>query len=111
MNPTRVTVINMLTAKSDLTIHCKSKDDDLGEHVLPYQQSFAWNFRPNFWQTTLFFCSFAWQGSGDSHSFDIYVQRRDQSRCVDCRWAITENGPCLYKWRSSDYDVCYPFKN
>lgn len=35
ITPKRVVVItNTLEGRFDLTVHCKSKDDDLGEHVL-----------------------------------------------------------------------------
>ncbi|XP_022991767.1 S-protein homolog 74-like [Cucurbita maxima] len=40
-----------------LTVHCQSKDDDLGIHHLPNRgDDFQWNFKVNFWGTTLFWC-------------------------------------------------------
>jgi len=39
---TKVTVeiTNTLEGKENLNIHCKSKDDDIGHHLLYYNQSF-----------------------------------------------------------------------
>ena len=39
---------------STLTVHCKSKNDDLGEHVLRTGENYSWNFKENFWRSTLF---------------------------------------------------------
>ncbi|CDY11287.1 BnaA03g01230D [Brassica napus] len=39
-----------------LAIHCKSKDDDLGDHYLAVGQSQEYKFRDNLWHTTLFWC-------------------------------------------------------
>jgi len=63
---TKVTVeiTNTLEGKENLNIHCKSKDDDIGHHLLYYNQSFQWSFGTDFLGRTLFFCSFKW-GNGD----------------------------------------------
>ena len=63
---TKVTVeiTNTLEGKENLNIHCKSKDDDIGHHLLYYNQSFQWSFGTDFLGRTLFFCSFQW-GNGD----------------------------------------------
>ncbi|KAK9288939.1 hypothetical protein L1049_017410 [Liquidambar formosana] len=45
---TRVTIINELGEGLNLTVHCKSKDDDLGQHVIGYQMSYDFRFTPNF---------------------------------------------------------------
>jgi len=54
----KVSVTNGLEGKEDLNIHCKSKDNDLGQHLLHINQTFGWDFGPSFWGHTLFFCSF-----------------------------------------------------
>ncbi|KAK0597242.1 hypothetical protein LWI29_023272 [Acer saccharum] len=46
-------------SKVDITVHCKSGDDDLGQHVLPYGGTYTFQFRPT--RSSLFYCSFAWQ--------------------------------------------------
>ncbi|KAI3469982.1 hypothetical protein Pfo_026645 [Paulownia fortunei] len=45
---------------SSLILHCASKDDDIGKHILYPGQVFSWHFRNNFFATTLFFCHFWW---------------------------------------------------
>ncbi|KAJ4847786.1 hypothetical protein Tsubulata_003335 [Turnera subulata] len=77
--PMKVYVDNMQDA--DITIHCKSKDDDLGVHVLKRSQRYEWDFRVNFWGTTLFFCGVQTQwGSG---TFDFYDAKRDYEGATD----------------------------
>ncbi|KAL0414070.1 UNVERIFIED_CONTAM: S-protein5 [Sesamum radiatum] len=53
-----------------LTIHCASKDDDLGMHNLHAGQVFTWHFRNQFFNRTLFFCHF-WWGSKDK-GIDVF---------------------------------------
>ncbi|KAL0561640.1 hypothetical protein IC582_002080 [Cucumis melo] len=49
-------VMNGLS-NADLIVHCQSKDDDLGYHHLANRgDDYQWNFKENFWQTTLFWC-------------------------------------------------------
>ncbi|KAJ4837309.1 hypothetical protein Tsubulata_047624 [Turnera subulata] len=92
----------------NLSFRCKSKDSDLGSHVLGYRGSFSFHFCPNMFGTTLFFCSFAW--GGQSHWFDIYEAKRDQN-CGDCTWNITPTGPCLVTSTAPlKRQLCYPWK-
>src|ERR1044072_44058 len=89
-----ITVSNNLEGGLDLTIHCKSRDDDLGVHVLHTSETFEWSFTPNFWGTTLFYCSFQWQGAPSILWFDIFDGSRDDN-CHRCAWTIKKNGPCV----------------
>ncbi|CAI0471035.1 unnamed protein product [Linum tenue] len=108
--PTRVTITNGLT--DQLTVHCKSKDDGLGTKVLPNNASFSWHFTPSIFWNTLFFCSFDWEGNtGGLKRFDIYVEKRDLLRCLECNWLINQSGPCLYNKEAKAYDKCYSFRN
>lgn len=89
---TTVVIFNNLGG-DDLTIHCKSKNDDLGTHVIYNNQNYEWKFRPNFWGTTLFFCHFSWVGGAGT--YDIYKATRDHNgnRCRhECDWFVTKNG-------------------
>ncbi|PRQ36951.1 putative plant self-incompatibility S1 [Rosa chinensis] len=70
-----VEIINDLGPNTDLTIHCKSKNDDLGVHLLHFQESYWINFKVKLFGGTLLFCSFQWPGS--FHHLDIYDQKRD----------------------------------
>lgn len=107
-NPiTHVTVYNYLESKN-FTIHCKSKDDDLGTHVIAPGNSFTWKFQANLFVTTLFFCGVEWQ---DGHgTFDIYKAKRDLLRCPnECLWKVKsyalvgyndwEEPDILFRWK------------
>ncbi|MED6198403.1 hypothetical protein PIB30_066014 [Stylosanthes scabra] len=110
---TSVEIQNVLEGRDDLTIHCKSKDDDLGVQYLKPRENFSFRFRPNIFGTTLFFCSFAWKG-GVCRWFDIYEHDRDE-HCTKCTWQIFKEGPCRFTVDDYDYggehgvvdELCY----
>ncbi|CAN0877685.1 S-protein homolog 2 [Linum grandiflorum] len=104
---TTVVVVNKLEGKSRLTLHCKSKDDDLGVKVLGYNQEYSFKFGLNFFLTTQFYCSFEWPNGGGRHWFDIYIASRDSSRCSECQWRVDSRGACLYNGESGAFDICY----
>ncbi|KAI3441987.1 uncharacterized protein J3R85_001563 [Psidium guajava] len=58
---------NVLPGQVNLTIHCKSGDDELGYHVLP---SRLLGISILTLGTTLYFCSFKWPGN--LPRYDIY---------------------------------------
>ncbi|KAJ0035194.1 hypothetical protein Pint_25287 [Pistacia integerrima] len=98
----------------NLKIHCKSRDDDLGEHVLSYRQSFGFHFWNNIFDTTLFYCNMSWNEA--SHSFDIYDELRDDDYCGadgdhggDCNWSVRPSGPCLIVNKRVRF-ICYGWK-
>ncbi|KAM1328863.1 hypothetical protein ACFX2F_013088 [Malus domestica] len=80
---THVKVINGLEPQSDVIAHCRSKDDDIGVIQLRHNDSFQFQFRPNFWKKTLFYCSFVWPGQ--VQWFDIFKHSRDD--CKFCTWS------------------------
>ncbi|KAE8695437.1 hypothetical protein F3Y22_tig00110711pilonHSYRG00007 [Hibiscus syriacus] len=99
-----VIIYNDLEDKKDLTIHCKSKDDDLGVRVLSYKEYYDFQFKPHLFGRTLFFCRVTWNGK--SHWFDVYRGDRDNG-CYEsdiCVWNVRQNGPC-----TEILDVCYPW--
>jgi len=102
-----VEITNTLEGKENLNVHCKSKNDDIGHHLLNYNQSFQWSFDTHFLWSTLFFCSFQW-GNGDLLYFDVYTQTKDSFVCSDCHWYITKSGPCRYEnVAESPVRMCY----
>ncbi|KAK9291321.1 hypothetical protein L1049_019266 [Liquidambar formosana] len=92
----KVKVIIANELERPLTLHCKSKDDDLGRHVLQHWKEYSWAFRVNFWQTTLFWCNFQWHLQRNilvEGSFKIYEARKDQERCQkSCIWILRQEG-------------------
>ncbi|KAF7851096.1 hypothetical protein BT93_L4557 [Corymbia citriodora subsp. variegata] len=101
-----VVIQNDLPAGTTLSVHCKSKQDDLGvQHIT---SSWEFSFKPNFWGATLFFCSFSWPGQ--FHWFDISDQDRDEGDCNKCIWRIRSDRPCRFDGPTGVYDICYPWK-
>ncbi|KAK9671727.1 hypothetical protein RND81_12G050700 [Saponaria officinalis] len=91
MPNTLIHIANYLNQGAALTVHCKSKDDDLGTQILDFGRYFEFRFKPNFWGTTLFYCDFSWSG-GKQH-IDIYKYKRDLHRCCDnCVWNVDNMG-------------------
>jgi hypothetical protein len=104
-----VTIGNNLADNLDLSVHCKSKDDDIGVHLLHHRDIFGWKFGNNYFGQTLFYCSFEWINSG-LHWFDIYDQKRDLHVCDShCNWYITESGPCRMVDADEKHARCYPW--
>ncbi|KAH1064005.1 hypothetical protein J1N35_028992 [Gossypium stocksii] len=84
LHKTDVLIYNDLDGGTVLTLHCKSKNNDLGIQHLAYLNYFEFNFRPSLLGNTLFYCSMQWNGT--MRWFDIYVESRDVSRCIRCLW-------------------------
>lgn len=87
---TRVYVYNNLGNEIALNLHCKSKDDDLGLHLLKNGEFFVWKFGVNIISTTRFTCKMEWRNV--SGIFDIYLDSRDSERCNVCVWKVSQNG-------------------
>ncbi|XVF65512.1 hypothetical protein PTKIN_Ptkin09bG0255200 [Pterospermum kingtungense] len=86
-----VIIRNDLGSRRAMTIHCKSKDDDLGRHRLGFGREYQFSFRYIPFITT-FTCNVGWKRSYDrkwvSHSFDAYSGPSTYySRCY---WTIQE---------------------
>lgn len=61
-----------------LTIHCQSRDDDLGYHNLTVGQSFNFTFRENIFWRTVFYCHFWWHPKDTS--FAVFDKGQ---RCIN----------------------------
>ncbi|TYI32611.1 hypothetical protein ES332_A04G076100v1 [Gossypium tomentosum] len=70
-----VLIYNYLQNGTDLTVHCKSKDDDLGVHLLAFRNYYESKFRPNLFGTTLFYCSMQWDGI--MHIGSTFIHQRE----------------------------------
>lgn len=76
-----------------LHVHCKSRDDDLGEHVLSVNQSFNFNFCIIAFET-LFHCDVQWEGKGKN--FTAYTttwpSKHPCMKSNDCTWTVKSDG-------------------
>ncbi|GJS82740.1 retrotransposable element Tf2 [Tanacetum coccineum] len=63
--------------KDPIHVHVKSKDDDLGDHILALNQKEHWSFCENLWKSTMFYADFKWNASRcrdhRPHAFTIAV--------------------------------------
>jgi hypothetical protein len=93
----KITIVNNIVIPpnhpTNITVHCKSKDDDLGFHTINFGDRYIFSFNPHFFLRTLFFCSFTWPRNPHRHYLDIYDQSQDH--CNDCTWLINQTGGCL----------------
>lgn len=107
-----VQIINTLDPPSLLRVHCKSKDDDLGFHVLESGKDYQFTFTPSIIiaKTTLFFCNFAWPQQPSVHYLEVYNEDRD-GKCQLCSWKINAQGGCRYDKNTRLYSRCSPWNN
>ncbi|MCL7036107.1 hypothetical protein MKW94_019297 [Papaver nudicaule] len=92
-----VNVQNDLGENMDLKMHCKSKDDLIGERWVHYKEDFTWQFKRNVLGTTLYWCSMTWYDSSVGHwivgSFEIYNAQKDVNNCGHhCDWLVRKDG-------------------
>ncbi|KAH6809153.1 hypothetical protein C2S51_026936 [Perilla frutescens var. frutescens] len=89
-----VHVINNVDNSSDeLVVHCKSADDDLGEHFLDNGEDWNWKFRVNFFRSTLFFCHL--QMGGMQKRFAAFDTDNISYQCEEtssCFWSVRKEG-------------------
>lgn len=91
--------IHVLNGLSNATlfVHCKSKDDDLGDHnLLGRGDEFQWTFKTNFWMTTLYWC-FMHKPNADVSFDSFWIEKRHMwlnYRCTDknCIWIAKDDG-------------------
>lgn len=90
-------IVNGLTNGQNLLVHCKSKDDDLGEKNLSVGTEFNWSFTVNIWNTTLFWC-YLRKPNAESMSFEAFWVEKQSIwlfyRCYknNCIWTAKDDG-------------------
>ncbi|WCJ25999.1 Plant self-incompatibility protein S1 family [Euphorbia peplus] len=110
---TTVIIHNDVGPGEIVKVHCKSKDDDLGIHVVQFNQSYQWRFRVDWMDRTLFFCGIATRhGSG---IYDIYKAKRDfrspWRRCPHtCTWKVRNDGAHGFEEFGNE-DLFFAWKN
>ncbi|XP_027368727.1 self-incompatibility protein S1-like [Abrus precatorius] len=88
-----VSIKNTLGSGKNMTLHCQSKDNDLGKHIIADGDEFGWDFSDNVTGTTLFFCDLGWE-KVEGYHFDAYSFARDMVRCgaAGCSWLVSAEG-------------------
>ncbi|KAL7105666.1 hypothetical protein ACP275_07G058100 [Erythranthe tilingii] len=77
----------------ELIVNCRSADDDLGEHFLDKGEDWHWQFRVNFFRSTLFYCNVQWGELG--LRFTSFDTDNISSTCEEtstCFWSVREDG-------------------
>ncbi|KAL2944924.1 S-protein-like protein 1 [Bienertia sinuspersici] len=89
---THITVQNNLSDET-VTLHCQSKDDDLGEVKVEANQSFTFRFTPNIFESTLYWCD-VWSKLGHVSSSVFSEKDEFYKYCnfKDCTWTISDQG-------------------
>ncbi|KAF4355367.1 hypothetical protein F8388_026637 [Cannabis sativa] len=103
---THVSMTNSLPNKSDLTVHCKSKDNDLGTHVIPFNKSY---------EIIQLSSTVTLDGLQITPTifFDIYDSIRDNRKCNKCKhydWNIGSLRPCMKDNDTKEFTICYDWK-
>ncbi|PIN06704.1 hypothetical protein CDL12_20735 [Handroanthus impetiginosus] len=87
----KVHIINRLPSNSSrLKVHCQSKDDDLGYHILKPNDDYNWSFCDNIFATSLFFCHL-WWGKKDI-AFDAFKARWFEGERDQVYWVAKKDG-------------------
>ncbi|KAI3968108.1 hypothetical protein MKW92_051835 [Papaver armeniacum] len=106
-------VRNDISDKTVLTIHCKSKDDDLGEHKLAYGEEFSWKFHKNFMRTEMFWCFMWWSdstGKTIKGSYEVHKLKRDWHNChTQCPYSVRQDGIYAYVDEPKKFDLLFPW--
>ncbi|KAK8635675.1 hypothetical protein V6N13_004400 [Hibiscus sabdariffa] len=90
-----VHAVNGLSNNKILLIHCKSRDDDLGERNLTAGNEFQWKFKTNVFGTTLFWCFMASRSDHVHAKFNVFLDNEDLFyRCnwKNCIWIAKDDG-------------------
>ncbi|RAL48234.1 hypothetical protein DM860_005658 [Cuscuta australis] len=92
-----IEILNMIPTNNpvqppmELLVHCKSKDNDLDPRKLSWSEAQSFDFRVNFWHTTLFWCRFDW-GSKFANVVVFDAKTNDFKGEYDLSWMVKTDG-------------------
>ncbi|CAJ1949820.1 unnamed protein product [Sphenostylis stenocarpa] len=90
-----VRMINDMKEGVLVRLHCRSKNDDLGERVLAFRQHWEWKFNDNVISSTLFWCNM--HANNVVRSFRVYFCDDDYLRCnTQCYRSLRMDGAYYY---------------
>ena len=106
-----VGIVNELGQNQVLFVHCKSKDDDLGDHNITSGQTYKWQFKENMTSTTLFWCTLR-TPTNQHASFEVFWREKSEwlaSHCnfQSCLWYARDNGIYLLNIPQSTFDLIH----
>lgn len=92
----KVVIFHQLSPGQTLSVHCKSKNDDLGDHFLRVGEDFSWKFKENLFSTTRFWCTLT-SSSKKQVTMDVFWPERHNwlaYRCnyETCIWVAQDDG-------------------
>ncbi|OAY40805.1 hypothetical protein MANES_09G050200v8 [Manihot esculenta] len=90
-----VHISNHLSDNRNLSLHCWSGDDNLGNHELSSSAEFEFHFCLNIWGTTKFWCDFSWNHHQYGGIFKVFwVGRKLVQMCnhKNCVWSARDDG-------------------
>ncbi|KAB2058047.1 hypothetical protein ES319_A11G208700v1 [Gossypium barbadense] len=108
-----VHISNDFSNGNKLTIHCKSRDDDLGWHVLQVSEEWSWTFRENIYGTTLFWCNLI----GENHSASVQVFYMYDTEFLkmcnykECFWSVRDDGIYLKNDWTASWSLWYDWEH
>ncbi|WVZ10028.1 hypothetical protein V8G54_014558 [Vigna mungo] len=107
-----VSIKNRLGAGKNMSLHCQSKDNDLGHQNIANGDEFGWDFSDNIFGTTLFFCDVGWEKVEEYH-FNAYSFGRDRVRCdgVGCSWLLSVEGIYGFNVQTAFWEFMYQWPN
>lgn len=76
-------------SETPLLVHCASRNNDLGNHTLHYQDYVQWQFCLQIFHRTLFHCRVSW--GSRSLSFDAF-NNHIRKHCSYCLWQAQSDG-------------------
>ncbi|XP_057443399.1 self-incompatibility protein S1-like [Lotus japonicus] len=106
-----VSIKNKLGSERNMTLHCQSKDNDLGKQNIEDGSEFGWDFSDNIIGTTLFFCDLAWDRV-QQYYIDAYSFGRDFVRCkTGCSWLVAAEGIYGLNGQTGFWEFMYNWPN
>lgn len=99
----------------DLSVHCKSGNDDLGWQLLTAGgESFFFSFKTNFWGSTSFWCSFEtgpelWNSFEVWHGPGFFGKRKMD--CNQCLWVVRSDAFYRGQEGTGSLVAVWPWRN
>ncbi|CAN1253137.1 S-protein homolog 21 [Linum perenne] len=90
----QINVSNMLSNDRKLSVHCQSKDTNLGSRRLAVGEIYGWSFSRNIFGKTLFWCNLSCHGGHNRLSFNSYdeSQGKGMKPVYEINWVLKDDG-------------------